>query len=199
MHAKKHFVKSAVLTLLCLAWSTCALAADPLRWIVKYQPDLHLLEIVVDTHPLPHGYLVAGAVFSVQLFDANDALIGERSFNFLDPAKLPVMEAGQVYERHFPLALPSVATVKAVALNWHAPSGGGRADTPGGSVKPSDSALPPATRRISDASPDFHQSAGAVNLVKGDGPAIFVVADGRRRHIPDMTTFQFLGFKLSDV
>ena len=147
MNAIDYFLKSAVLAFACLAWSTSALALDP-RWTVTYQRDLRLLEVVVDTHPLPRNSLVAGASFSVQLFDSNDALIGESKFSFLDPTKLPVMEAGQVYERHFPLSLPSVARVKGVALYWNGPAAGANADTPGGRVMPSESALPPATRRI---------------------------------------------------
>jgi len=36
-------------------------------------------------------------------------------------------------------------------------------------------------------------------LLKGSGPEIYLMEDGRRRHIPDMTTFEALGFRLEDV
>lgn len=188
----------AVAALAFLTWPTFALAFDP-RWNVTFQHDLRVVEVVVDTHPLSRYVLVSEASLVVQLFDSQGALIGEQKFNFLDPVKLPVMEAGQIYERHFPLSLQTVASVKGVMLDWRGGRGGAQADTPGGRVGPSESALPRATRRISDESPDLLHSVQKVSLIQGSDPAIYIVADGRRRRLPDMTTFNLLGFNLNDV
>lgn len=114
-----------------------------------------------------------------------------------------VMEGGQVFERHFPFDLQSVASVKGKVLSWRLPGGGGggRADSPGGGgeTPPSDHENLQPTRRISDASPGPVPAVGAVRLIQGEGSAIYLVAEGRRRHIPDMETFRLLGFHLKNV
>lgn len=80
-----------------------------IRWSVALEPPgSNVLQVRVDTTPLPSNVLVTKAVFVVQLYNDRHELIAEREFNFLGGEKLRVMEGGQVFERHFPFDLQSV-------------------------------------------------------------------------------------------